>query len=164
MQKVQNRTAAASWVFPARAFTSLTSVLAVLLFCTNAWAEMRSVRVKTANFREAPSDIADVLFTADRHYPVKILERKRGWARVKDFEGEVAWVAERLLGTQKSVVIVVEKTTARDKPEPNGAPVFDAVWSEAYAVKQTRAGWVLVESADGKEGWVSRDVTWGFEP
>lgn len=149
---------------PVRNFASLFAVLAVLLFCTNAWAEMKSVRVKTANFREAPSDIADVLFTADRHYPVKILERKRGWAKVKDFEGEIAWVAERLLGTQRSVVVVVEKTIARDRPEADGAPVFDAVWSEAYAVKQTRAGWVLVESADGKEGWVSRDVTWGIEP
>ncbi|MFW5741499.1 MAG: SH3 domain-containing protein, partial [Myxococcota bacterium] len=60
-------------------------VIAALLLASQAWAQMKSVRVKTANFREAPSPTADVLFTADRHYPVKVLDRKRGWAKIKDF-------------------------------------------------------------------------------
>lgn len=142
----------------------LWMTLAVLLLSAQAWAEMKSVRVKTANFREAPADSADILFTADRHYPVKILERKRGWAKVKDFEGEIAWIAERLLGPQKSVVITVERVDVRDKPEATGKRVFQAVWSDAFAVKQERSGWFLVEGPDGKDGWVSRDVTWGVEP
>jgi len=138
-------------------------IIAALLFTTQALAEMKSVRVKTANFREGPSDSEDVLFTADRHYPVKILERKRGWAKIKDFEGETAWVAERLLASQKAIVVTVERAVVRDKPDAKGKSVFQANWSDAFAVKQERNGWVLIEGADGKEGWISRDSTWGIE-
>jgi len=138
-------------------------IIAALLFTTQALAEMKSVRVKTANFREGPSDSEDVLFTADRHYPVKILERKRGWAKIKDFEGETAWVAERLLAQQKAIVVTVERVVVRDKPDVKGKSVFQANWSDAFAVKQERNGWVLIEGPGGKEGWVSRDSTWGIE-
>jgi len=136
----------------------------VLTFSASAWAEMRSVRVKIANFREAPAESADVLFTADRYYPVKILERKRGWVRIRDFEGEIAWVAERLLGSEKAVVVVVKQTALRDRPASDGATVIVAAWSDSFVVKQVRAGWVLVASAAGKEGWVSSSAVWGLEP
>lgn len=150
--------------FSQKAMRSLLAVLVVLLLCTNAWAETRSVRVKKANFRETPSDTADVLFTAEQYYPVKILERKRGWARVKDFEGEIAWVADRLLGSQKSVVIIVEKVMLRDKPRSDGAPVLEASWSDSFAVVQSQSGWLLLESASGKKGWVGVEFTWGVSP
>ncbi|HNS98090.1 MAG TPA: SH3 domain-containing protein [Polyangiaceae bacterium] len=139
-------------------------VVQTLFLSAYASAETKSVRVKTANFREAPSDGADVLFTADRYYPVRILARKSGWAKVKDFEGEVAWIAERLLGPQKGIVVIVEKTVARDGPQADASAVFDAKWSESFAVKQIREGWVLVESAQGLSGWLSQDVVWGIEP
>lgn len=138
--------------------------LAMMLFSVQAWAEMRSVRVKTANFRDAPEPNADVLFTADQNYPVEVLERRRGWAKVKDFEGEVAWVAERLLHRQSAIVITVERVVVRDKPAADGKVVFRAEWSDAFAVKRQQAGWVLIEGNDGKQGWVTRDSTWGLKP
>ena len=147
----------------ARAIVAMLAAILVFLFAISAWAEMLTVRVKTANFREAPTESAAILFTADRHYPVKVVERKRGWVKVKDFEGEIAWIAERLLARNKGVVIIVEKATLRAKPEDNAASVAVAAWSDSFAVKQVRAEWVLVESA-GVEGWVRRSVVWGLDP
>lgn len=138
-------------------------IIAALLFTTQALAEMKSVRVKTANFREGPSDSEDVLFTADRHYPVKILGRKRGWAKIKDFEGETAWVAERLLARRRAIVVTVERVVVRDKPDVKGKSVFQANWSDAFPVKRESNGWLLIEGAGGKEGWIARDSTWGLE-
>jgi SH3-like domain-containing protein len=139
-------------------------MMLLLFYPMQASAEMKSVRVKTANFREAPADDADILFTADRYYPVKIVERKSGWAKVRDFEGEVAWVAERLLNREKTVVIRVEYAIARDKPETSGKQVFRASWSDAFLVKEVRTGWVSIEGPDGKEAWVLQEATWGLEP
>jgi SH3-like domain-containing protein len=135
---------------------------AAVLLSGQAWAEMRSVRAKTANFREAPSPSADVLFTAERYYPVEVLERKRGWVKAKDFEGEVAWVADRLLGPTRAVVVIVKEARVRVTPDFNAPEAFRASWSDAFPVKEVRAGWVLIETSDQRRGWISRDMVWGL--
>lgn len=136
---------------------------AAMLLCGQAWAEMKSVRAKSANFREAPSPSADILFTAERYYPVEVLERKRGWAKTKDFEGEVAWVAERLLASTRTAVVIVKEARVRATPDLNAPESFRVSWSDAFPVKEVRAGWVLIETQDNRRGWVSSDVVWGFE-
>lgn len=132
-----------------------------LLVSSNAWAEMKSVRVKTANFRENPSMTADVLFTADRHYPVDVLERKRGWAKIRDFEGETAWVAERLLHRDPAIVVTVERANVRAAPRANARVLFKGTWSEAYPIEETKGVWVHIRTPEGQDGWIHRSIVWG---
>lgn len=134
-----------------------------LIVSSNAWAEMKSVRVKTANFREKPSMSSDILFTADRYYPVNILDRKRGWAKIRDFEGETAWVAERLLRREPAVVITVERANVRAAPRKNARVVFKGTWSEAYPVEEIKGAWVHIRTPDGEDGWIHRSIVWGEE-
>jgi SH3-like domain-containing protein len=136
-------------------------VILGLLVSSNAWAEMMSVRVNTANFRERPSTNADVLFTADKYYPVEVLDRKRGWAKVKDFEGEVAWVAERLLRRKPTVIVRVERANVRAAPRQSARVLFKGTWSESYPVREMKGPWVLIQTPDGEEGWIHRSIVWG---
>lgn len=129
----------------------------------SAWAETKSVRVKTANFREDPSADADILFTADRHYPVEILDRKRGWAKVRDFEGEVAWVAERLLSREPAVVVTVERANLRERPQRTAAVVLQGKWSDAFPVEEMRGPWIQVRLDDDELGWIHRSIVWGWQ-
>lgn len=129
----------------------------------SAWAETKSVRVKTANFREGPSLEADILFTADRHYPVEILDRKRGWAKIRDFEGEVAWVAERLLCKKPAVVVTVERANVREAPERSSSVVSHSTWSETFLVEDTRGAWIGVRLEDDELGWIHRSIVWGWQ-
>ena len=143
-------------------FPLLIAALATVL-SGSAWAETKSVRVKTANFREAPSSEADVLFTADRHYPVEILDRKRGWAKVKDFEGEIAWVAERLLTNKPAVVVTVERANVRESPARSARVISHGSWSDAFAVEDTRGVWIQIRIDDDESGWIHRSVVWGWQ-
>ncbi len=132
-----------------------------LLVSSYAWAEMKSVRVKVANFREKPSMNADVLFTANRYYPVDVVERKRGWAKIRDFEGETAWVAERLLTRQPAVVVTVPRANVRVAPNKTARVLFKGTWSEAYPVDEVKGVWVHVQTPEGEDGWIHRSIVWG---
>ena len=122
---------------------------------------MRSVKVRRARFRERPAAEADVLFTADRYYPVRIVKRKRGWARVEDFEGELAWVAERLLARTPGVVVVPRVLTFRENPSDESRAVFEAKRSDSFKAIQWKGGWVKVEGSKGKRGWARVSKLWG---
>ena len=157
-----NNRQAENWRFAMRTRTHAALLITLgLMVSSNAWAEMKSVRVKTANFREKPSTSADVLFTADRYYPVNILDRKRGWAKVRDFEGETAWVAERLLRPDPTVVITVERANVRAAPRKNARVLFKGTWSEAYQMEERKGAWVQIRTTDGEEGWIHRSIVWG---
>src|SRR5690348_17354220 len=88
--------------------------LPFLLLPSLASAQVLSVKGASANFREKPSETAKIKFSADKFYPVEVVEKKAGWVKVKDFEGEEAWVAERLLSKQASVVISTDKANIRE--------------------------------------------------
>lgn len=138
--------------------------VAALAICSPLWAEMKSVRANKVNFRQAPAAEADVLYTAERYYPVQVLERKRGWAKTRDFEGEIGWIAERLLGNDKTVVVIAQGVVAREAPDAQSKGVFDAQWSDGFVVERTVDGWVQVQGSKGQQGWIPTVYLWGMVP
>jgi SH3-like domain-containing protein len=128
-----------------------------------ASAEMLSVKAQSANFRANPNDKATIVYSADKFYPVEVLERKAGWAKVKDFEGDTAWVAERVLGKQQTVVIHADAANIREKPSTTSEVVFKVAHGEVFKVQERKDDWVKVVDAHGDGGWIRADMTWGIE-
>jgi SH3-like domain-containing protein len=126
-----------------------------------ASAEMRSVTVTSANFRAGPSTREPVLFTADRHYPVEILEAQGDWVRVRDFEGEEAWVSTLLLGDEPAVVVTADVVNVREKPARDAVVVHTAERGAVFRVLARQAGWVSVADEAGAVGWVHENLLWG---
>jgi SH3-like domain-containing protein len=139
----------------------LLLAIPVLLMSGAARAEIKSVKVPSANFREAPSTDANIMFSADRFYPVEIMKRENGWARVKDFEGDEAWVAERLLDDQEAVVISREKVNVREKGTTSSDIIFKAQRGEVFKVLGHEQSWLHIEDSNGEKGWIRDDMTWG---
>lgn len=133
-----------------------------------ASAEMLSVKGASANFREKPSETAKLKFSADQFYPVEVLETKNGWAKIRDFEGEEAWVAERLLTKQPSVVISAEKANVRSAPNTSSPVVFKVERGEVFKIVDRKSlekmEWLKVVDAKGEGGWIRDDMTWGEVP
>lgn len=134
----------------------------LLLAAGEARAENRSVGVPTANFRSGPCTSRPVLFTADRYYPVQVLRCERGWCETRDFEGDVAWVAERLLRRQPSVVVNVNQANVRAGPSIESSVLFRVDWGEALKVNERKDDWVSIEDIAGERGWVYSKLTWGL--
>ena len=101
------------------------ATLALLLLPGMAFAQFLSVKGPKANFRQGPSVNEKIAYTADKYYPVKILKKDKGWVQVEDFEGEKAWVLEKLLSKQKSVVVKREKANIRQKASTKAKIIFN---------------------------------------
>lgn len=140
-----------------------TAAAAVTLVPSIASAEMLSVKAQSANFRASPNDKATIVYSADKFYPVEVLDRKSGWAKVKDFEGDTAWVAERVLGKQQTIVIHAESANIREKPTTESEVVFKVAHGEVFKVQERKDDWVKVVDSHGDGGWIRLDKTWGIE-
>ncbi len=142
----------------------LLTAWVVVAFLTSglAWAEMRSVKSSVLNFRDGPSTKHRVRFTAERYYPVEVIGRKGGWLQVQDYEGDKAWVLERLLAKDKGVVVKVGKANVRRRPDVSSQILFTASRGAAFKVLKTEGQWVLVRHADGDEGWIHQNLVWGL--
>lgn len=141
--------------------TALPLFLLPLFAAGAAQAEILSVKTATANFREAPNEKATVKYTADKFYPVEVLEKQAGWMKVKDFEGDVAWVSAKALESQASVVIQVERANMRTNPSLTAPVVFKVERGEVFKIEKREGPWLKVVDARGDGGWIRDDMTWG---
>lgn len=135
--------------------------LACALLSTSALAEMLSVKVDRANFRDGPSTTAPVLYTADKYFAVQVVERQKEWVKTKDFEGDIAWVAAHLLENTSAVVVHVESALVRQGPDKQNAVVFKVGRGEGVRVLGRQGSWLQVTNVDDEKGWIHRDVVWG---
>ncbi len=138
--------------------------LPLLFVAQLASAEVLSVKTATANFRELPNEASKIKFTADKFYPVEIVEKKAGWVKVKDFEGDTAWVAEKVLVKQASVVINTDRANIREQPTTTSEVLFKVERGEVFKVEERKDGWVKIVDARGDGGWIRSDMTWGDGP
>lgn len=124
-------------------------------------AEVLSVKTATANFRELPNEASKIKFTADKFYPVEVVEKKAGWVKVKDFEGDTAWVSEKVLVKQPSVVVSTDKANVREKASKEAEVLFKVERGEVFKVVKQDGEWIEIVDARGDGGWIRADMTWG---
>jgi SH3-like domain-containing protein len=125
-------------------------------------AEFRSLGERAAILYDAPSTRADRLFIASRHYPFEVLVKLDHWTKVRDANGEVAWVENKALGEQRTVVVTVPLADVRATPSAQSALVFEAYKQVLLEVLEPPAqGWVKVRHRDGQQGFVRVAHVWG---
>ena len=97
----------------------MRAVLAALaLTAVPAWAaEYRALGDRPAVLYDAPSTRADRLFVASRQYPFEVLVKLEHWTKVRDANGEVAWVENGALGTKATVLVTVPLADVRVAPD-----------------------------------------------
>jgi len=137
--------------------------MTLLLVSGDAAAKLMSVAVTRANFRDGPSLAHEVLFTGERYFPVKVLERQRGWAKIVDFEGERAWVAARLLCQRDTVAVSVQRGNVRAGPGLAHGVIAKVEYGEVYRIAERQGRWLRLATTDDTIGWVRNDLTWGDE-
>jgi SH3-like domain-containing protein len=126
-------------------------------------AEFRSLGDKPAILYDAPSGKADRLFVASRYYPFEVLVKLDQWTKVRDANGEVAWVENRALGDRQTVLVTVPLADVRAAPNAQSALVFEAYKQVLLEVVEPPAdGWVKVRHRDGQQGYIRLAHLWGL--
>jgi SH3-like domain-containing protein len=142
-----------------RAALAIAALLAAL---PAAAAEYRSLGERPAVLYDAPSARADRLFVASRHYPFEVLVKLDQWTKVRDANGEVAWVENRALGERATVMVTVPLADVRAAASVQSALVFEAYKSVVLeVVKPAADGWLEVRHRDGQQGFIRVAHVWG---
>jgi SH3-like domain-containing protein len=146
----------------ARLFTVLGLAAAIGLTLPAAHAaEYASIGGSKVNLREGPGTDHPRRWVVSRGYPLMVLQRKNGWAKVKDYEGDVAWVADRLLSDRRTVLVTKEIVNVRTGPTTEKPVAFQAERKVLLEYLGQKKNWVHVRHADGDEGWVYAPLVWG---
>ena len=127
-------------------------------------AEYRSVSVAAAVLWDGPSDKAKKVFVAPRGMPVEVVSTLNTWVKVRDFGGDVSWMAGNELSKTRTVVATT-LATARAAAQDTAALAFQAergVTLELLDAGQATAGFVRVKHKDGSIGFVKTTEVWGL--
>ena len=125
-------------------------------------AEFRALGDKPAILYDAPSNKADRLYVASRHYPFEVLVKLDHWTKVRDATGEVAWVENKALGEQKMVLVTAPLADVRAAPNAQAPLAFEAHKQVLLeAVEPAADGWVKVRHRDGQQGFIRVAHVWG---
>ncbi len=140
----------------------LVAVTAVLLFFPGISAAQERLCVKAgiANMRSGPGTKYDVLWQAEKYYPVVVTQKKGNWYKIKDFENDVAWVHNSLLEKEKTVIAKKDKCNIRSKGSMKGSIVFTVDKGVPFKVLQEKGNWIKIKHADGDVGWIYKTLVW----
>ena len=135
----------------------------VLAISGGAFAgEYRTLGDRPAVLYDAPSNRADRLFVASRYYPFEVLVKLDHWTKVRDANGEVAWVENKALGDQSMVLVTVPLADVRAGPNAQSPLVFEAYKQVLLEVIEAPVeGWVKVRHRDGQQGFIRAAHVWG---
>ena len=125
--------------------------------------EYRALGERPAVLYDAPSARADRLFVASRLYPFEVLVKLDQWTKVRDANGEVAWVENKALGETRTVIVTVPLADVRAAASADSPLVFEAYKQVLLELSQPPAqGWVKVRHRDGQSGFIRAAHIWGL--
>jgi SH3 domain protein len=125
-------------------------------------AEYRSLGDRATILYDAPSTRADRLFVASRQYPFEVLVKLDQWTKVRDSNGEVAWVENKAFGDRRTALVTVPLADVRAAPNAQSALVFEAYKNVLLEIVEPAAeGWIKVRHRDGQQGYIRITHVWG---
>ena len=123
-----------------------------------------SLKADEANARRGPGTDhrIDWVFRK-RDMPLRVIGEYANWRRVADRDGAGGWVHYTLLSGVRTVLVEVDMTPLRARPDA-GARIN--AYAEAGVIARLGdcvPGWCRI-SADGLRGWAETSALWGVGP
>jgi SH3-like domain-containing protein len=140
-------------------------ILWILLSLTvTAVAHAQAVCSRSAvSLHKAPSASSPVSWKVPKNMPFLRMERKGGWVKVQDLEGETHWARSSDLTSKIRCVVVKTAVAALHKdPSPN-SPATDFKTLDRYTPLKRVADqseWLRVEDEAGHLAWIHESQVW----
>ncbi len=151
-----------------RKFRMVSFLLILMLliwpFAAAIAAERMAVKTSIANLRTEPEiKKNNIHWKVEKYHPFIVLKKQKDWYRVKDFEGDTAWIHKSVLGKINTVITKIKENTLcniRSKPDKKSEVLFQAQRGVPFKVLKRKGNWIRVEYADGKTGWIYKTLVW----
>lgn len=138
--------------------------LVITVFCLGpgiaAASERVTVKVSIANMRSGPGTNYDVLWQVEKYHPFLVVEKKGNWVKIKDFEGDMAWIHSSLLAEVEAVITKKSKCNVRARPTTESSILFTVERGVPFKVIKREESWIYIEHADGEKGWIYNTLVW----
>jgi SH3-like domain-containing protein len=138
----------------------LPIVYIVFLSNTALPAERYAVSGGVANIRSGPGTNYEILFKAEKYYPLNIVEKLGNWYQFEDYEGDIGWIHKSLAGKIQSVITTKPKNNIRSGPGTNYRIMFISEQGVPFRVIERKGNWIHVEHSEGHEGWIHKSLVW----
>lgn len=137
------------------------TIILVVGFSFSAMAQTRlAVTAGIANLRYGPGTKHILLWQVEKYHPLLVVEKKGEWYRIKDYEGDEAYIHNSLVGKVNSVITVKNKCNVRSKPAKDGRKLFTAERGVPFKVLGKKGNWLRIKHADGDIGWIYKTLVW----
>lgn len=117
------------------------------------------------SLRKGPGSNHPVSWKVAKYMPFLILEKKQGWGKVQDLDGEVHWAKLTDLNTKdRCVVVKVQVAVLRSKPNNSSAPhkirTVDRYTPLLRIETDNPSEWLEVALEDGSRAWIHENYVW----
>ena len=137
--------------------------LTILLVFSGASASALCVNVSEANLRAGPGSNQEKTWTVFKYMPFSKLSSKGNWFKVKDVDGDVHWIYNKLVTNKyKCAVVKTETVNVRSGPGTNYKKniLSPSPKYSSFKVIDTKGPWVKVEDEYGDAGWIHKNLLW----
>jgi len=141
----------------------LGSVVALLTIILSGNSYALCINVSEANLRSGPGTKFEKTWEVFKYMPFNKLSKKANWYKVKDIDGDVHWVYNKLVTSKfKCAVVKVDKANVRSGPgEKYGKIAMSpALKYDSFKVLKIKTPWVKVVDEFGDSGWIFRKLLW----
>lgn len=137
----------------------------VLLTALPLYAKSLSVSGDNVNLRSGPGVRYEIKYAYGNGFPLRQLERKGEWIKVRDFEKDTGWIHATFISDQQYVIVSAHKNSDKKVNIRNGPSTrHDIVAKSYYGVVfkkiKSKSGWAQVQHETGLEGWIKETLLW----
>lgn len=136
----------------------LTAVL--ILWGSVVMAERLAVAVPQANIRSGPGTTYEIIWNAEKYYPVFVFEKTGPWYHFRDFEGDEGWIHKSIVRKIPSIITAKPKCNVRSGPGTQHEILFSVESGVPFKVIKRQGNWIYVEHRDGDKGWIHNSLIW----
>lgn len=134
--------------------------LLITINAGNALAERLTIISEVANIRSGPDTNSDVLWQVEKYYPIVVIKKSDSWYYFKDFENDMGWVHQSLVGDVPAVITKKDLCNVRSGPSTKDEILFSVEKGIPFKVLEHKDRWMHVEHADGDRGWIFDALVW----
>ncbi len=124
-----------------------------------------SVNVEKASFYSGPGTNYELLWEAEKYFPVLIVDIKGSWYKIMDVEGDMAWIDKSFLGEKDYGIITTSGCLAPgcfvlSLPKKDSQTLFSIDMGVPFKVLSHSGDYFKIEHVSGSIGWIYLGYIW----
>jgi SH3-like domain-containing protein len=145
----------------------LTFLLFTLFIIAPVNAEMASINGDKVQLRSGPGTQYKAKWQYGDGFPLKIIDKKGQWVKIKDFENDTGWIYKKFITNTGYMIVKANKNkkkkiNIRKEPSIESEVVGQAYYGVVFKTLEQNKGWAKVKHESGLTGWINRSLLWGF--